>query len=223
MHAPVGGVLPVGHVPQTHAPPVPPPGPPPPPTHEQLVPPYTQGPSAAHAAAAGVHAPASGCDAGHAVHVVHVHTGFAPPPHSHTTSPPYVHVPSPVAQADWLFGAVVGQLALLPPLLLPEPLPELPLLEPLPLPDALPLLEPLDDEAEPLLLLLVPPLLPVPPLLLLALPPLLLALASEPLLPDVLAPPHAGKTSATTLIDAQTTVATLRARMEVPPRKERPT
>lgn len=87
MHAPVGGVLPVGHAPQTQSPPVPPPGPPAPATHEQSFPPYTHGPSAAHAPTVGVHVPPSGCAAGHAVQVVHVHTGFAPAPHSQTTLP----------------------------------------------------------------------------------------------------------------------------------------
>jgi hypothetical protein len=162
--------------------------------------------------------PASGCVAGHAVHVVHVQTGFAPSPHSHTTFP-YVHVPSPAAHWAWLFGALDGQFAPLPPLLLlPELLPESvsppPLPEPLPPPDPLPLAEPLDDAA-PLLL----PLLPVEPPLL---PPLLLVLASEPLFPGLLLPPHAGTTSATTPTVAEITTAILRARMEVPPRKERP-
>ena len=78
------------------------------------------GPKASkHAALLGVHIPV-GWVPGHAVHVVQVQTGLAPIPHVQMTSPPYVHVPSPVMHALWLLGAVVGQLALLPPLLLPE-------------------------------------------------------------------------------------------------------
>jgi hypothetical protein len=83
---PVVGAVP-GHVPQTQLPPPPPPMPPP--AHVQSVPPYVQEPSAAHAPPLVWQAPPSGCDAGHAGHVVHVQTGLPPPapPQSHATLP----------------------------------------------------------------------------------------------------------------------------------------
>ena len=87
MHVPVGWVP--GHVPHVQFPPTPPPPPAVPTVHVQSVVPYTHGCSEAHAPTTGVQVPV-GCVPGHAVHVVHVHTGFAPPmppAQSHTASP----------------------------------------------------------------------------------------------------------------------------------------
>lgn len=74
MHVPVGCAD--GQVPHAH---VAPPPPTPAAAHEHSVVPYAQGWSDAQAPTGGVHVPLGWAD-GHAVHVVQVQTGLAPPP-----------------------------------------------------------------------------------------------------------------------------------------------